>query len=186
MFIFAPELRNHLHWIKLIENYRRILKIYLKISWRIWTKLETYWWYFFQVYINETTDQAILFFTCRSHIAYLNAYMPLNCWVCLFKKSLDYISNDNDGDTLTTIQAVSQNLKQSQYALKFKKNWTRFWWVWKYMQRWETLEKDINKVSKDVKRYFCTNFTKITRRFDNIKMLMSRERRSWGSFKIKE
>ena len=70
---------------------------------------------------------------------------------------------------LTTIQAVSQNLKQSQYALEIQKELNSLSDEFeRYAKRWETLEKDINKVSKDVKDIFTTS-TKITRRFDNIK-----------------
>lgn len=117
---------------------------------------------------NETTDQAIMFLPAEAIFAHLNAYNS---------KIVEYAYNKRVWITspttmmaiLTTIQAVSQNLKQSQYALEIQNELNLLSVEFdRYAKRWETLEKDINKVSKDVKDIFTTS-TKITRRFDNIK-----------------
>ena len=117
---------------------------------------------------NETTDQAILFLPAEAIFAYLNAYMP-KIVEYAYSKRVWITSPTTMMAILTTIQAVSQNLKQSQYALEIQKELNSLSAEFeRYAKRWETLEKDINKVSKDVKDIFTTS-TKITRRFDNIK-----------------
>ena len=126
---------------------------------------------------NETTDQAILFLSLTvssiaeikdSIFAYLNAYMPKTVEYA-YSRRVWITSPTTMMAILTTIQAVSQNLKQSQYALEIQKELNSLSDEFeRYAKRWETLEKDINKVSKDVKDIFTTS-TKITRRFDNIK-----------------
>ncbi len=117
---------------------------------------------------NETTDQAILFLPAETIFAYLNAYMP-KIVEYAYSKRVWITSPTTMMAILTTIQAVSQNLKQSQYALEIQKELNSLSVEFdRYAKRWETLEKDINKVSKDVKDIFTTS-TKITRRFDNIK-----------------
>ena len=117
---------------------------------------------------NETTDQAILFLPAEAIFAYLNAYMP-KIVEYAYSKRVWITSPTTMMAILTTIQAVSQNLKQSQYALEIQKELNSLSVEFdRYAKRWETLEKDINKVSKDVKDIFTTS-TKITRRFDNIK-----------------
>lgn len=117
---------------------------------------------------NETTDQAILFLPAEAIFAYLNAYMP-KIVEYAYSKRVWITSPTTMMAILTTIQAVSQNLKQSQYALEIQKELNSLSVEFdRYAKRWETLEKDINKVSKDVKDIFTTS-TKITRRFDTIK-----------------
>lgn len=117
---------------------------------------------------NETTDQAILFLPAEAIFAYLNAYMPKTVEYA-YSRRVWITSPTTMMAILTTIQAVSQNLKQSQYALEIQKELNSLSDEFeRYAKRWETLEKDINKVSKDVKDIFTTS-TKITRRFDNIK-----------------
>ena len=117
---------------------------------------------------NETTDQAILFLPAEAIFAYLNAYMP-KIVEYAYSRRVWITSPTTMMAILTTIQAVSQNLKQSQYALEIQKELNSLSEEFeRYAKRWETLEKDINKVSKDVKDIFTTS-TKITRRFDNIK-----------------
>ena len=117
---------------------------------------------------NETTDQAILFLPAEAIFAYLNAYMP-KIVEYAYSKRVWITSPTTMMAILTTIQAVSQNLKQSQYALEIQRELSLLSDEFeRYAKRWETLEKDINKVSKDVKDIFTTS-TKITRRFDNIK-----------------
>ena len=114
---------------------------------------------------NETTDQAILFLPAEAIFAYLNAYMPKTVEYA-YSRRVWITSPTTMMAILTTIQAVSQNLKQSQYALEIQKELNSLSDEFeRYAKRWETLEKDINKVSKDVK----DTSTKITRRFDNIK-----------------
>ena len=117
---------------------------------------------------NETTDQAILFLPAEAIFAYLNAYMPKTVEYA-YSRRVWITSPTTMMAILTTIQAFSQNLKQSQYALEIQKELNSLSDEFeRYAKRWETLEKDINKVSKDVKDIFTTS-TKITRRFDNIK-----------------
>ena len=114
---------------------------------------------------NETTDQAILFLPAEAIFAYLNAYMPKTVEYA-YSRRVWITSPTTMMAILTTIQAVSQNLKQSQYALEIQKELNSLSDEFeRYAKRWETLEKDI---SKDVKDIFTTS-TKITRRFDNIK-----------------
>jgi len=117
---------------------------------------------------NETTDQAILFLPAEAIFAHINAYNS---------KIVEYAYNKRVWITspttmmaiLTTIQAVSQNLKQSQYALEIQKELNLLSVEFeRYTKRWQALEKDINKVSKDVKDIFTTS-SKITKKFDTIK-----------------
>ena len=109
---------------------------------------------------NETTDQAILFLPAEAIFAYLNAYMPKTVEYA-YSRRVWITSPTTMMAILTTIQAVSQNLKQSQYALEIQKELNSLSDEFeRYAKRWETLEKDINKVSKDVKDIFTTS-TKI-------------------------
>lgn len=117
---------------------------------------------------NETTDQAILFLPAEAIFAYLNAYNS-KIVEYAYSKRVWITSPTTMMAILTTVQAVSQNLKQSQYALEIQKELNSLSTEFdRYAKRWETLEKDINKVSKDVKDIFTTS-TKITKRFDSIK-----------------
>ena len=135
---------------------------------------------------NETTDQAILFLPAEAIFAYLNAYMP-KIIEYAYSRRVWITSPTTMMAILTTIQAVSQNLKQSQYALEIQKELNSLSDEFeRYAKRWETLEKDINKVSKDVKDIFTTS-TKITRRFDNIKNVEVFEKEDVGEvLKISE
>ena len=134
---------------------------------------------------NETTDQAILFLPAEAIFAYLNAYMPKTVEYA-YSRRVWITSPTTMMAILTTIQAVSQNLKQSQYALEIQKELNSLSAEFeRYAKRWETLEKDINKVSKDVKDIFTTS-TKITRRFDNIKNVDVFEKEAEEVLKIKE
>lgn len=134
---------------------------------------------------NETTDQAILFLPAEAIFAYLNAYMPKTVEYA-YSRRVWITSPTTMMAILTTIQAVSQNLKQSQYALEIQKELNSLSDEFeRYAKRWETLEKDINKVSKDVKDIFTTS-TKITRRFDNIKNVDVFEKEAEEVLKIKE
>lgn len=117
---------------------------------------------------NETTDQAILFLPAEAIFAHINAYHT---------KIVEYAYNKRVWITspttmmaiLTTIEAVSQNLKQSRYALEIQKELNLLSVEFeRYAKRWESLDKDITKVSKDVKEIFTTS-NKITKKFDIIK-----------------
>lgn len=123
---------------------------------------------------NETTDQAILFLPAEAIFAHINAYHT---------KIVEYAYNKRVWITspttmmaiLTTIEAVSQNLKQSRYALEIQKELNLLSVEFeRYVKRWENLDKDITKVSKDVKEIFTTS-NKITKKFDTIKNVKGME-----------
>lgn len=117
---------------------------------------------------NETTDQAILFLPAEAIFAYINAYNPKICEYA-YSKRVWITSPTTMMAILTTIQAVSQNLKQTQYAHEIQKELESLSVEFaRYSKRWENLEKDIDKVSKDVKEIFTTS-NKITKKFDTIK-----------------
>ena len=117
---------------------------------------------------DETTNQAIMFLPAEAIFAYINAYIP-KIVEYSYAKKVWITSPTTMMAILTTIQAVSQNLKQSQYALEIQKELNLLSTEFdRYFDRWKILEKDIGKVNEDVKKIFTTS-TKISKRFDSIK-----------------
>lgn len=117
---------------------------------------------------GETTNQAILFLPAEAIFSYLNANLS-NVIDYAYDKRVWITSPTTMMAILTTIQTVCQNLKQSEYALEIQNELNLLAVEFdRYIRRWETLEKDIAKVSKDVKDVYNTS-NKISKRFDFIK-----------------
>ena len=116
---------------------------------------------------NETSDQAILFLPAEAIFAEINAY---------HSDILDYANKKNVRITspttlmsiLTIVQVTMKNIERSKYAniiheelRKLQEEFAR------YETRWTSLQKDIEKVTKDVKE-IATTSTKISKRFNEI------------------
>ena len=116
---------------------------------------------------NETSDQAILFLPAEAIFAEINAY---------HSDILDYANKKNVRITspttlmsiLTIVQVTMKNIERNKYAniiheelRKLQEEFVR------YETRWTSLQKDIEKVTKDVKE-IATTSTKISKRFTEI------------------
>ena len=116
---------------------------------------------------NETSDQAILFLPAEAIFAEINAY---------HSDILDYANKKNVRITspttlmsiLTIVQVTMKNIERSKYTniiheelRKLQEEFAR------YEIRWTSLQKDIEKVTKDVKE-IATTSTKISKRFNEI------------------
>ena len=116
---------------------------------------------------NETSDQAILFLPAEAIFAEINAY---------HSDILDYANKKNVRITspttlmsiLTIVQVTMKNIERNKYAniiheelSKLQEEFVR------YETRWTSLQKDIEKVTKDVKE-IATTSTKISKRFTEI------------------
>lgn len=117
---------------------------------------------------GETTNHAILFLPAEAIFAYINAY-HLKIVDYAYEKKVWITSPTTMMAILTTIQAITQNLKQSEYAYEIQRELASLSIEFeRYIRRWELLEKDITKVSKDVKDIYNTS-NKISKKFDSIK-----------------
>ena len=107
---------------------------------------------------NETSEQAIMFLPAEAIFAEINAY----------KKNVRIASPTTLVSVLTVIQVMMINLERDKYANiiqqeleKLNVEFTR------YRTRWDNLQKNIEKVSKDVKEINTTS-NKISKRFTEI------------------
>ena len=85
-----------------------------------------------------------------------------------YRKNVRITSPTTLMSVLTTLQVIMTNIERDKYAhviqeelMKLNKEFDR------YQERWNTLEKDIEKVSKDVKNITTTS-NKISKRFSEI------------------
>lgn len=115
-----------------------------------------------------TTNQAILFLPAEAIFAYIYANMP-NIVEYAYNKKVWITSPTTIMAVLTTIQAILQNIKQSKYASEIQRELIALSLEFeRYEKRWELLDKDIDKITKDVKDIYKTS-NKISRKFNHIK-----------------
>ena len=122
---------------------------------------------------NETSDQAILFLPAEAIFAEINAYHN-DILEYANKKNVRITSPTTLMSILTIVQVTMKNIERNKYAniiheelSKLQEEFVR------YETRWTSLQKDIEKVTKDVKE-IATTSTKISKRFteiSNVKMV---------------
>ena len=122
---------------------------------------------------NETSDQAILFLPAEAIFAEINAYHS-DILEYANKKNVRITSPTTLMSILTIVQVTMKNIERNKYAniiheelSKLQEEFVR------YETRWTSLQKDIEKVTKDVKE-IATTSTKISKRFteiSNVKMV---------------
>ena len=137
---------------------------------------------------NETSEQAILFLPAEAIFAEINAYHT-DIIEYAYKKNVRIASPTTLISVLTVIQVTMTNLERDKYANiiqqeleKLNVEFTR------YRTRWDNLQKDIEKVSKDVKEINTTS-NKISKRFVEISNAKFEEKignNNVESFKILE
>ena len=116
---------------------------------------------------NETSDQAILFLPAEAIFAEINAYHS-DVLEYANKKNVRITSPTTLMSILTIVQVTMKNIERNKYAniiheelRKLQEEFVR------YETRWTSLQKDIEKVTKDVKE-IATTSTKISKRFTKI------------------
>ncbi len=116
---------------------------------------------------NETSDQAILFLPAEAIFAEINAYHS-DILEYANKKNVRITSPTTLMSILTIVQVTMKNIERNKYAniiheelSKLQEEFVR------YETRWTSLQKDIEKVTKDVKE-IATTSTKISKRFTEI------------------
>ena len=116
---------------------------------------------------NETSDQAILFLPAEAIFAEINAYHS-DILDYANKKNIRITSPTTLMSILTIVQVTMKNIERNKYAniiheelSKLQEEFVR------YETRWTSLQKDIEKVTKDVKE-IATTSTKISKRFTEI------------------
>ena len=116
---------------------------------------------------NETSDQAILFLPAEAIFAEINAYHS-DVLEYANKKNVRITSPTTLMSILTIVQVTMKNIERNKYAniihdelRKLQEEFVR------YETRWISLQKDIEKVTKDVKE-IATTSTKISKRFTEI------------------
>lgn len=116
---------------------------------------------------GETGEQAILFLPAEAIFAEINAYHT-EIVEYAYRKNVRIASPTTLMSVLTMLQVIMTNIERDKYAhviqeelMKLNKEFDR------YQERWNTLERDIEKVSKDVKNITTTS-NKITKRFNEI------------------
>ena len=124
---------------------------------------------------GETADQAILFLPAEAIFAEINAYHS-DVLEYANKNRVWLVSPTTLMSVLTTLQVVMTNIERDKYAhviqdelIKLGQEFER------YQKRWISLEKDIDKVFKDIKEVTTTS-NKISKRFgeiSNVKLLDS-------------
>ena len=116
---------------------------------------------------NETSEQAILFLPAEAIFAEINAYHT-DIIEYAYRKNVRIASPTTLISVLTVIQVMMTNLERDKYAniiqQELEKLNTEFT---RYRTRWDNLQKDIEKVSKDVKEINTTS-NKISKRFTEI------------------
>ena len=116
---------------------------------------------------GETGEQAILFLPAEAIFAEINAYHT-EIIEYAYRKNVRIASPTTLMSVLTMLHVIMTNIERDKYAhviqeelMKLNKEFDR------YQERWNTLERDIEKVSKDVKNITTTS-NKITKRFNEI------------------
>ena len=124
---------------------------------------------------GATADQAILFLPAEAIFAEINAY-HLDILEYANRKRVWLVSPTTLMSVLTTLQVVMTNIERDKYAHVIQEELVKLGQEFdRYQKRWASLEKDIDKVLRDVKDVTTTS-NKISKRFDeisNVKLLES-------------
>ena len=124
---------------------------------------------------GETADQAILFLPAEAIFAEINAYHS-DILEYANRKRVWLVSPTTLMSVLTTLQVVMTNIERDKYAHVIQEELVKLGQEFdRYQKRWASLEKDIDKVLRDVKDVTTTS-NKISKRFDeisNVKLLES-------------
>lgn len=116
---------------------------------------------------NVTSDQAFMFLPAEALFAEINAYHQ-DIIDYAYKKRVWLTSPTTLMSMLTVVQTVVHNIERDKYALVIQKELKALAIEFgRYKDRWDTLSKSIEKVSKDVKDVHITS-EKITNRFESI------------------
>ena len=116
---------------------------------------------------NETSEQAILFLPAEAIFAEINAYHT-DIIEYAYKKNVRIASPTTLVSVLTVIQVMMTNLERDKYANIIQQELEKLNVEFaRYRTRWDNLQKDIEKVSKDVKEINTTS-NKISKRFTEI------------------
>jgi len=116
---------------------------------------------------NVTSDQAFMFLPAEALFAELNAYHQ-DIIEYAYKKRVWIASPTTLIAMLTVVQSVIKNLERDKYAVIIQKELNLLSVEFsRYKERWESLSRSIDKVSKDVKDVNTTT-EKITSKFEAI------------------
>ena len=116
---------------------------------------------------NETSEQAVLFLPAEAIFAEINAYHT-DIIEHAYKKNVRIASPTTLISVLTIIQVITTNMERDKYASVIQQELEKLNIEFgRYQTRWNSLQKDIEKVSKDVKDITTTS-NKISKRFTEI------------------
>ena len=116
---------------------------------------------------NETSEQAVLFLPAEAIFAEINAYHT-DIIEYANKKNVRIASPTTLISVLTVIQVIMTNMERDKYASVIQQELEKLNIEFgRYQTRWNSLQKDIEKVSKDVKDITTTSY-KISKRFTEI------------------
>ena len=116
---------------------------------------------------NETSEQAVLFLPAEAIFAEINAYHT-DIIEHAYKKNVRIASPTTLISVLTVIQVITTNMERDKYASVIQHELEKLNIEFgRYQIRWNSLQKDIEKVSKDVKDITTTS-NKISKRFTEI------------------
>ena len=116
---------------------------------------------------NETSEQAVLFLPAEAIFAEINAYHT-DIIEHAYKKNVRIASPTTLISVLTVIQVITTNMERDKYASVIQHELEKLNIEFgRYQTRWNSLQKDIEKVSKDVKDITTTS-NKIIKRFTEI------------------
>ena len=116
---------------------------------------------------NETSEQAVLFLPAEAIFAEINDYHT-DIIEHAYKKNVRIASPTTLISVLTVIQVITTNMERDKYASIIQHELEKLNIEFgRYQTRWNSLQKDIEKVSKDVKDITTTS-NKISKRFTEI------------------
>jgi len=100
---------------------------------------------------NETSEQAVLFLPAEAIFAEINAYHT-NIIEHAYKKNVRIASPTTLISVLTVIQVITTNMERDKYASVIQHELEKLNIEFgRYQTRWNSLQKDIEKVSRDFK-----------------------------------
>ena len=116
---------------------------------------------------NVTSNQAFMFLPAEALFAELNAYHT-DIIEYAYKNRVWITSPTTLMSMLTVVQTVIKNMERDKYAIVIQKELNALSVEFsRYKERWEVLQRSIDKVSKDVKDVNVTT-EKITNKFESI------------------
>jgi len=116
---------------------------------------------------NITSNQAFMFLPAEALFAELNAYHQ-DVIEYAYKNRVWITSPTTLMSTLTVVQTVIKNMERDKYSIIIQQELNALGLEFsRYKERWESLQKSIDKVSKDVKDVNVTT-EKISNKFESI------------------